>query len=266
MNHAGSGGIRALIVDDEPIARTGLRELLATEGDITIVGEAGDGLTAAEEILSKKPDVVFLDIQMPEVDGFAVVEAVGPEEMPLVVFVTAFDQYAVKAFEVHALDYLLKPLDPERLHATLARVRRQIAAGKGIRPDHDLLRTLRGLPGSGAYPGRILVRSPEKIIVVDTPSIEWITAEGDYVRLRWKGSTLTTRSTMVAMEGSLDPARFARIHRSTIVNISLIAELRPGFTGDYALLLKDGTKFTLSRMYKARLFTLLGKEDPGRGS
>ncbi len=259
-------GIRALIVDDEPIAREGLRDLLSSEADISVVGEAGDGLTAAEEILSKKPDVVFLDIQMPEVDGFAVVEAVGPGEMPPVVFVTAFDEYAVKAFEVHALDYLLKPVDPDRFRGTLERVRRRINAGEGGTPDAGLLRALRGLPGSGAYPSRILVRSPEKIIVVDTASIEWITAEGDYVRMRWKGATLTTRSTMTAMEGRLDPARFARIHRSAIVNVSLIRELRPAFTGDHALLLNDGTRFTLSRMYRARLFALLGKTETGSGS
>jgi len=265
MTTTGGAGIRALIVDDEPLARAGLRDLLAAEKDVVVVGEAGDGLHAAEEILARKPDVVFLDIQMPEVDGFGVIEAVGPVEMPPVVFVTAFDEYAVKAFEIHALDYLLKPVDPERFRQALGRIRHRISEGDGMAPGHDLISALRGLPGSGAYPPRILVRSPEKIVVVDTPSIEWITAEGDYVRLRAKGATLTTRSTMAAMEGRLDPSRFARIHRSTIVNVSLIRELRPAFTGDHALLLHDGTKFTLSRMYKARLFMLLGRAAPGGG-
>jgi len=262
MSGPDDGRISVLIVDDEPIARSGIRELLSGEDDFTVVGEAGDGLRAVEEILGKKPDVVFLDIQMPEVDGFGVVEAVGAGEMPSVVFVTAFDEYAVKAFEVHAVDYLLKPVDANRFRQTLGRVRRMIADGEARTPGPEVLRALRNLTVLRGYPGRMLIRSPEKIIVVDTASIEWIAAEGDYVRIRWKGSTLTTRSTMAAMEGRLDPGRFARIHRSTIVNMTLIAEMRPGFTGDYALLLRDGTKFTLSRMYKARLFTLLGKNDP----
>jgi len=253
-----AAAIRTLIVDDEPIARSGLRELLDTEKDFIVVGEAGDGPSAAEEIISKKPDVVFLDIQMPEVDGFGVVEAVGPAEMPPVVFVTAFDEYAVKAFEIHALDYLLKPVDPDRFRNTAARIRRTIAEGGGAAPGQDVLLALRGLPGSGAFPRRLLVRSAEKIIVVDAASIEWVTADGDYVRIRTKGATLTTRSTMASMEGRLDPSKFARIHRSSIINIGLVRELRPAFTGDHVVLLQDGTKFTLSRTYKSRLFSLLG--------
>jgi len=266
MSATAGARIRTLIVDDEPIARSGMRELLAPEKDFVVIGEAGDGLRAAEAILAEKPDVVFLDIQMPEVDGFGVIEAVGPSEMPPVVFVTAFDEYAVKAFEIHALDYLLKPVDPERFHRTVGRVRRRIAEGGGGVPGPEVLLSLRGLPGSGAFPPRLLVRSHEKIQVVETSSIDWITAEGDYVRLRSKGATLTTRSTMTSMEGRLDPSKFARIHRSTIVNLSLIRELRPAFTGDHVVVLHDGTRFTLSRMYKARVFALLGSSPPAAGS
>jgi two-component system, LytTR family, response regulator len=256
--------VRALIVDDEPIARAGIREMLAAEKDIVVVGEAGDGLSAAEEIIAKRPDLVFLDIQMPEVDGFGVIEAVGPGEMPVVVFVTAFDEYAVRAFEVHALDYLLKPVDPDRFRRTILRVRSRMDGRGGDAPVSAMMRTLRGLPGSGPYPERMLIRTPEKVIVVDTRSIEWIAAEGDYVRLRWKGGTLTARSTLAAMESRLDPARFARIHRSTIVSVPHVRELRPLFSGDHAVILHDGTKFNLSRLYKAKLFALLGDSSAGK--
>jgi two-component system LytT family response regulator len=264
MTAPGHTAIRALIVDDEPIARAGLRDLLARETDIEVIGEAGDGLRAAEAIIAQKPDLVFLDIQMPEVDGFGVVEAVGPAEIPPVVFVTAFDEYAVRAFEVHALDYLLKPVDPERFRMALDRVRARIAQRNGRPPGDDLIRSLRGLPGSGAYPERILVRTPERVLVVDTRSIDWIAAEGDYIRIRWKGGTLTARGTMAGMEARLDPSRFARIHRSTIVNIAQVRELRPLFSGDHAVVLHDGTKFTLSRSYKTKLFGMLG--DPPSGN
>ncbi len=259
--------VRALIVDDEPIARAGIREMLAAEKDIVVIGEAGDGLSAAEEIIAKKPDLVFLDIQMPEVDGFGVIEAVGPGEMPAVVFVTAFDEYAVRAFEVHALDYLLKPVDPDRFRRTILRVRSRIDGRAGADPPVGaLMQALRGLPGSGPYPERLLIRTPEKVIVVDARSIEWIAAEGDYVRVRWKGGTLTARSTLAAMESRLDPARFARIHRSTIVSVPHVRELRPLFSGDHAVILHDGTKFNLSRLYKSKVFALLGDSSAGKPS
>ena len=259
MTAAGrSGVIRALLVDDEPVARAGLRELLAGEPDIVVIGEAGDGEAAARAVLDERPDLVFLDIQMPGVDGFGVVEAVGPAAMPAVVFVTAFDRYAVRAFEVHALDYLLKPVDPERFRLTLSRVREKIASGAASAPNDEVLRALRGVPG--AFPERVLIRDREKLLVVETKGIETIEADGDYVRIRRAGGTITARGTMASMESRLDPARFARIHRSTIIALRLVREVRPLFSGDAAVVLHDGTKLTLSRMYRAGFMALLGDE------
>lgn len=265
MTRAANPSIRVLVVDDEPIARAGLRELLAGERDIVVAGEAVDGMSAAAAIVEVKPDLVFLDIQMPGVDGFGVIEAVGPELMPPVVFVTAFDQYAVRAFDVHALDYLLKPVEPERLRGTLERVRERTTAGRKVAaPGADVIRALRGLDANGAPPERMLIRDRDRFVVVDVKSVEWIAAEGDYVRVRWKGGTITTRSTMAAMESRLDPRLFARIHRSTIVSLRLVREVRPMFSGDAVVVLQDGTKFTISRMYKAAFIGLLG-EPPGGG-
>lgn len=254
--------IRALVVDDEPIARAGLRDLLEGEEGIDVAGEAGDGVAAAGAILETRPDVVFLDIQMPGIDGFGVIEAVGADAMPPVVFVTAYDEYAVRAFEVHALDYLLKPVDPQRFRTTIARVRARAAAGPPGVLHPGLVRAFRALPGATAYPERMLVKGEEKLVVVDVRSIAWISAEGDYVRIRWKGGTLIARSTMAAMESRLDPSRFARIHRSTIVAVSRVRELRPSFSGDHVVVLDDDSKFTVSRQSRPKLLALLGGAGP----
>lgn len=241
--------IRALIVDDEPLARRRLRTLLRAEPDVEVAGECGDGRRAVAAILEKKPDLVFLDVQMPVVDGFGVVETVGAARMPVVVFVTAYDTYALKAFEVHALDYLLKPFDRERFRKTLDRVRAQISGQRNGQPERHLLALLKELKNGAKPPERLVVRTAGRIFFLPIAEIDWIEAAGNYVRLHAGKETHLVRETMLTIERRLDPQRFLRIHRSTIVNLERVRELQPAFRGDYAVLLRDGARLTLSRNY-----------------
>lgn len=238
--------LRALIVDDEDLARQRIRHLLQKEPDVEVVGECAHGVEAVRAIESLVPDLVFLDIQMPELDGFGVIEAVGADRMPATLFVTAFDQHALRAFEVHALDYLLKPFDPERFHAALERARRWCATGG--RP--DLAGLLEGLRKERPWLDRILVRQGERHVLLRCGHIQWIEAEDNYVRLHVEGTSFLLRQTMAGILQRLDPAQFRRIHRSAIVNLDFIRELQPWTSGDHLVLMKDGTKLTLSRTYR----------------
>jgi len=240
--------IRAIVVDDEPLARQRLRQLLAEQSDIKLERECTNGLEAVEAIDELKPDLVFLDVQMPELDGFGVVDAVGPEHMPAVLFVTAFDQHALKAFEVHALDYLLKPFDRERFSTALERARRWIGDGDSQRQSlAPLLEQVhQGRPASD----RILVKSGVHHVFVKLAAIQWVEAEDNYVRLHVEGTSHLVRQTLSGMLGRLDARRFRRIHRSAIVNLDFVQELSPWSSGDYAVLMKDGTKLTLSRTFR----------------
>lgn len=251
--------IRALIVDDEPLARERLRTLLRKEPDFEIAGECNDGARAVAAIEKLRPDVVFLDVQMPEADGFDVVEAVGAKEMPEVVFVTAFDKYALKAFEVHALDYLLKPFDRERFAATLGRVRARVKEDTNKLPRQlaSLLRELRPAP---RYLERLVIRAGGRVTFLRADEIEWIGAAGNYVELHAGKQTHLLRETMNAIEEKLDPARFLRIHRSTIVQVDRVREMQSTFHGDYSVVLRDGTRLTLTRNYKEKLQRLLGEK------
>jgi two-component system LytT family response regulator len=242
--------IRALIVDDEPPARRRLRALLSAEPDVEVAGECGDGLQAVEQIRVLRPDVVFLDVQMPEAGGFDVVEAVGPHRMPAVVFVTAYDEFALRAFEVHALDYLLKPYDRERFAATLRHVRARLG-GPELAP--KLLSLLDGSRPRPAYLERIPVRSGSRIQLLPVAELDYLQADDNYVRLHASGRSHLVRETLGAMEARLDPDRFLRVHRSLIVNLSCITELEPLFSGEYVLTLRDGTRLTTGRSYRARL-------------
>ena len=238
--------IRTLIVDDEPLAREGLRVRLSRESDVDIVGEAIDGDSAIEAIHALTPDLVFLDVQMPGLGGFDVLERVSGTHLPVVIFVTAYDQYALKAFDVHALDYLLKPIDDERFDVAVARARRRItertAAGRQLAA---VLAEVRDR--------RILIKDRGKVIIVNEADVDWIEAEGDYVRVHTGGRGHLLRETMAAMAERLDPARFARIHRSTIVNVSRIRELKPHPNREYTVVLQDGTRLKLSRGYRDAL-------------
>lgn len=251
--------IRVLLVDDEPLARARIRELLADQPDVDVVGECGTGREAVAAIRSDRPDLVFLDVQMPEVGGFGVLEALEPVETPAVVFVTAFDEFAVRAFEVHALDYLLKPFDRPRFLQSLARAREAVGRRREGRLDERLTALLTQLDTSRRYLRRVLVRNGSRTVLLRTAEIDWIESAGNYVRIHVGRERHLLRETMAALEEKLDPELFFRIHRSTIVNLERVRELEPYFHGDHVLRLADGTRLTLSRTYRERLQQRLGR-------
>jgi two-component system LytT family response regulator len=241
---------RALVVDDEPLARQRILHLLAKEPDFEVVGECANGVEAVTAIEDLEPDLVFLDIQMPELDGFGVIETLGTDRMPTTLFVTAFDQHAMKAFEVHALDYLLKPFDPERFHQALERARRWCSTAAEESPKQNLGPLMTGIREERPWLDRLLVRHGDRHVLVRTGAIQWIEAEDNYVRLHVEGTSFLLRQTMAGILGRLDPRQFRRIHRSAIVNLDCIKELQPWTSGDHLVIMRDGTKLTLSRTYR----------------
>jgi two-component system LytT family response regulator len=252
--------VRVLIVDDEPLAREGLRADLLACPDVEVVGECANGRDAVSFIRAQSPDLVFLDVQMPALDGFGVVEAVGAGRMPVVIFVTAYDEYALRAFEAHALDYLLKPVDGERLRAAVGRAREQLglknadALGRQLA---DLLRELKALRGGVTYTERIPVKTGERIIFVEADDVDWVEAQDNYVRLHTGGVAHLLREALSSLEGRLDPSKFLRIRRSALVNVRRVRELRPLLNGEYLVVLKDGTRLRSSRRYRKNLDLLL---------
>lgn len=252
--------IRTLVVDDEPLARERIRALLAEEADVEVVGEARDGEEAVKAILAHEPDLVFLDIQMPRMDGFEVIRTVGPDNMPLVVFVTAYDQHALKAFDVRALDYLLKPFDRERFAESIGRVRDAIEHAGGDELGRRLLELVRELkPGAPPRSDRLVIKSAGRLFFLRTDEIDWVEAAGNYVKLHVGAEEHLLRETMNGIEQKLDPDKFFRIHRSRIVNMERIKELQPWFNGEYVVILRNGTKLTLSRGYREKLQERLGR-------
>lgn len=221
--------MKVLIVDDEPLARQTVRMLVESDRELTVTGECS-GIDAVEKIERDKPDILFLDIQMPEVDGFDVLERTGVDCVPAVIFVTAYDEYALRAFTVHALDYLLKPFDDRRFYAALSRAKAQVKA--------------RTTP---AHARRFCVRTREKVLFVKADDIEWIEAADYYSSFHIGGKSYLLRQTMAELERQLDPAKFVRVHRSAIVNLERVQELHPLFRGDGVLVLQDGTRLRLSR-------------------
>ena len=250
--------LRVLLVDDEPLARAKLRRLLSEEPEVEIVGEAGSAEEARRIVRAERPDLVFLDIQMPEEDGFGLIGSLDAEERPAVVFVTAYDEHALRAFEVHAVDYLLKPFDRERLQVALERGREAIARNDGDVLDEQLRLMLQELRSEKPHLDRFVIRSVGRIVFVDAQDVEWIEASGNYVRLHLGKESHLLRETMSSLEARLDPRRFARIHRSTIVNVGRIKELHHIFHGDYSVLLRDGTRLTLSRGYREQFERIVG--------
>jgi two-component system LytT family response regulator len=251
--------IRALIVDDEPLAREGIRELTRAADDVRVIGECTNGRDAVEVIRRERPDLLFLDVQMPEMDGFKVLDALVEEEMPpVVVFVTAYDEYALRAFEVHALDYLLKPLDPNRFAQALARAREQLELKRKGATSGRIVEMLQEMRSRPEYLDRFLVKSRGRVHFIDAADIDWIEAAGNYVKLHTQDEDHLIRETMAALEERLDPRQFLRIHRSSIVNIDRVNELHPMFNGEYTVVLKDGTELTLSRTYRSKLQGRLG--------
>jgi two-component system LytT family response regulator len=251
------GRIRTLIADDEPMARRGVRLLLERDSEIDIIGEARGGDEAAELIKRLRPDLVFLDVQMAGCDGFETLLRAGPEAAPVVVFVTAYDEYALKAFDFNAVDYLLKPYDDSRFAAALARARSLVLIRRQGAVDARSTVPARHLGGEGR--DRILLKSSGEIIFLKLSEIDWIEAEGDYVKFHVGARSHLMRATMASMEARLDPDRFIRIHRSTIVNADRLSKLSPAFDGEYAVVLLDGTKLRLSRGYHDRIKALLGR-------
>lgn len=249
--------IRTLVVDDEPLARERLRSLLEAEPDVEVLGECADGAEAVRAIRRAAPDLVFLDVQMPAMGGFDVVRELGGERMPLVVFATAYDEFALRAFEVNALDYLLKPIDEDGFSRSLERARARIAAG-APRPDPRLLALLASLPAEGAYAERLTVRTGRRYVVVRTAEVDWVAAEDNYVRLHVGRESHLLRETMAGMERILDPRRFVRIHRSTIVNVDRVRSIETWGVGEFVVMLQDGTKLQSSRGYREHLREAFG--------
>lgn len=240
--------INALIVDDEPLARQRIRQLIADEPGFAVAGEAGNGLEALAQIESLRPDLVFLDIQMPELDGFGVIEAIGAERMPPTLFVTAFDAHALKAFEVHAMDYLLKPFDRDRFRRALAWIRDHPHSLR--REEGGFKSLMQTLEPVHPRQDRFLVKSGERWLLVRMSDIQRVEAEENYVRLQVDGASHLIRQTMSAILAKLDPQQFKRIHRSTIVNLDHVQELQPWSGGDLIVIMRDGTRLTLSRTYR----------------
>ncbi|WP_413626426.1 LytR/AlgR family response regulator transcription factor [Luteibacter sp. Lutesp34] len=267
---AGERTIRTLIADDEPLARRGLELRLAGEPDIDIVEQVGDGDAAIQAVAEHSPDLLFLDVQMPGMDGFAALRAIPVQRMPLVVFVTAYDHYAIKAFEVSALDYLLKPVDEERLCQALLRVREALAQRDAS--EHrarllGLLGTLRGHPAltleealeTGDFrpslppDAPLAIRDGARTLRIPVENIRWIDAAGDYVCIHTDGENHVVRTTLRQIETRLDPTRFPRIHRSILINATRVKSLRPYFNGEYFLMLDCGQELKLSRGYRDRI-------------
>ena len=267
--------IRALIVDDEPLAREGIRLMLQRDADVEIVGEAADGGTALKAIRALKPQLLFLDVQMPVKNGIQVLDELDEEVPPVVIFVTAYDQYAIQAFERSALDYLLKPFDDDRFEKTVQRAKGQLRRVKAGELNRKLLALLDNFreggaaavadaaaamaapgTGDGRWLTRLAIKSSGRITFLRTDEIDWIGAADYYVELHVAGKAHLLREAMAKLETRLDPKRFLRIHRSTVVHIDRIKELHPMFSGDYAVILRDNTELALSRNYRERFLEL----------
>ncbi|MCA1650179.1 MAG: LytTR family DNA-binding domain-containing protein [Acidobacteria bacterium] len=254
-----SAKTRVLIADDEPLARERLRMLLASEDWVQVVAECQDGREAVVAIQKLHPDLVFLDVQMPGATGFDVIEGVGAARMPPVIFVTAYDRYALRAFDVHALDYLLKPFDRERFQQALGRARQQLERSSNGELERRLLELVQDLRPVPQRFERFVIKSGGRVFFVRADEIDWIEAAGNYVKLHVGTQSHLFRETMNAIEAQLDPDIFFRIHRSHIVNIERVKELQPWFNGEYVVFLRSDARLTLSRGYREKLQDRIGR-------
>ncbi|WP_299343983.1 response regulator transcription factor [uncultured Pseudoxanthomonas sp.] len=241
--------LTALVVDDEPIARHAVARLLRDDADIEVVGECGDGVSAVAAIRERSPDLVFLDIQMPAITGLDVVATLGPARMPATIFVTAYEQFAVRAFEANAVDYLVKPFSRERFAETLRRAKQRLAIGQGADADTTarIMQALASLQQRDAYLERIPVREDERVVLVDVDDVVWIKASGNTVRLHLADRVHEVRETMAALAARLDPRRFARVHRSAIINIRRVRDIHPWFNGYHVVTMDTGQQLRMSR-------------------
>ncbi|MBL0940973.1 MAG: response regulator transcription factor [Gemmatimonadaceae bacterium] len=283
VNGRGDVRVRVLIVDDEALARQRVRRLLQNESDVEIVGEAETGRDAVTMIRELQPDLVCLDVQMPGLDGFGVLEELDGGPVPMVLFITAYDEHAQRAFDVHAVDYVLKPVDADRFRAAFDKARKQRANAVAAERLGELLETVRRLAdgnaapaaaldaataaagasasspaANGRYASRILVKQDGRMFFVKTTEIDWIEADRNYVRLHVGKTAHTIRERISHLEETLDPRLFARIHRSTIVNLNRVREMQQWFSGDYVVILEDGTRLRLSRHYRDRVEKQVG--------
>ena len=264
----GKGDIRALIVDDEPLARRGIRQLLGREPDITCVGECRDGREALRAIDELAPTLVFLDVQMPEVDGFEVIRLRGPDRMPAVVFVTAYDEFAVRAFETEALDYLVKPLNEARFAATMKRVRERHRLGTALELARRLAEVIKRVDTSQTAPSAgtataLLVPTPGGETVIDTSSIDWIEANDYYARVHVGGAHHLLRQSLSTLQRRLDPSEFVRVHRGAIVRLDRIREMRTTAGGQTVLVLRDGVRVPVGRRRQHRVRELIRRSAHG---
>src|SRR5688572_14253246 len=233
--------LRLLIVDDEPLARAGIRKLLADDAHIEVVGECADGAEAVVAIVDKQPDAVLLDIKMPEMNGLDVVRTIGVERMPLTVFITAYDEHALRAFELHAVDYLLKPFDDERFNQTIARVKREVRTRAAAGLSEKLLHVLQATqPKTQKYLTRIVVRGDGRTVLLRASDVEWIEAADYYARIHAAGKSHLLRETMNELEEKLDPELFFRVHRSGIVNLERVREIQPYTRGEHVVIMASG--------------------------
>jgi len=255
--------IRVVVVDDEPLARSGLADLVRGDPELEVVDECGDGRAAVQSIRRHRPDLVLLDVQMPELNGFEVLQELDPERLPAVVFVTAYDRFAVRAFEVHAVDYLVKPFDDDRFAAAMSRAKQAVRGAALGELSRRLLGMLGDLPGQGTsaapFLTRIVVRVAGHVRFVPTVDIDWIEAADYCARLHVQGKTHVIRESLAELERRLDPGRFFRIHRGAIVNLDRVGELLPYFKGERVVVLQDGTRLRLSRSRRADLEARLGQ-------
>lgn len=245
--------IRVLIVDDEPLSRERVRDMLRDDPDIEVIGECVNGPEAIEVAKSEVPDLIFLDVEMPGKNGFEVMEALGQELTPAIILITAYQQYAVQAFEVSALDYLLKPFDHARFDKAVQRAKARILGGKSRSLDRQILSALEEIKHREEHLDRLVIKTDGHVFFVRAKEIDWIQAEGNYVRLHVGKRSYTLRDTISGLESQLDPKSFLRVHRSAIVNIDRIQELQPWFHGEYRVVMQDGAELTLSRTYRERL-------------
>ena len=250
--------IRALVVDDEPLAREMIREMLESDSEVEIVAECANGREAVEAIKSLTPDLVFLDIQMPEVGGFEVLESFERESIPYIIFVTAYDQYAVRAFEVHAFDYLLKPFDHERFDAAWQRVKEQIKLDQSGERERHILELLEELKTGPRHLERLVIKNGGRVFFLNVDDVHCIESEGNYVRVYDNQKAYLLRETISSLEEQLDPRQFRRIHRSAIVKIDKIKEMQPWFHGEYRVIMENGKQLTLSRNYRSNFQGAIG--------
>lgn len=252
--------IKVLIVDDEPLARDYIRRLLEADKTLEIVAEARNGREAAQIISELKPELVFLDVQMPEMDGFSLLKTLDPSKLPAIIFTTAYEDYAIRAFEFHALDYLLKPFDQPRFQKAIEHAKERLANTEtAAQESEQIIELLKVVQVKPRFLERLLIKQNGRIIFLKTVEIEWIKADDKYVHIYFGNSDYLVRQTLSAMKTQLDPQIFVQINRSVIVNVEFIKEIHPLFGGEYSLLMNNGAQLDVSRNFREQLFELLGK-------